>query len=258
MKITAAFIQFLIWLIASVFFFSCSNEKRIPLRIAVASNAQFAADSLKKIFEAQHSANVELIISSSGKLTAQIKHGAPYDIFLSADMKYPKSVASDGMALTEPKVYALGKLVLWTTQHIDLENGLASLKNPSIKNIAVANPRTAPYGVATISALNESGIYDAVENKIVYGENISQVNQYQLTGAANVAFTALSVVKSPDIKNDGKFIIIADSLYRPIQQGVIILKHSNEHNLESAEAFYQLLFSEKGKAVFRYFGYSVN
>lgn len=228
------------------------------MRIAVASNAQFAADSLKKIFEEKYSTDVELIVSSSGKLTSQIKHGAPYDIFLSADMKYPKSVATDGMALTEPKVYALGKLVLWTTQDIDLKNGLASLKNPSIKTIAVANPRTAPYGIATISALNQAGIYDAVKNKIVYGESISQVNQYQLTGAANVAFTALSVVKSPDIKQNGKFIIIADSLYRPIQQGAIILKHSNEYNLENAEAFYQLLFSEKGKAVFRHFGYNVN
>lgn len=239
-------------------FFSCSEPSKKTLRVAVASNAQFVADSLAHVFEKKYAVNIELIIASSGKLTAQITHGAPYDLFLSADMKYPEFIYKKGIALTHPKVYAYGELVLWTTQNIDLSHHLSSLKNTKIKNIAVANPETAPYGEATLSALKKSNLYETIKNKIVYGESISQVNQYQLTGATNAAFTALSVVLSPTLRNQGKYFIINDSLYAPIKQGSVLLKHAKKNNLKMSKAFHKLLFSEKGKAIFRYFGYRVN
>lgn len=258
MKIKKSLFSFLFGIVTMTFLYSCSGKKEPSLRVAVASNAQFVADSLVTIFEKEHAVDIELIVTSSGKLTAQIIHAAPYDIFLSADMKYPRSIFEAGAALTEPNVYASGKLVLWTTQDIDLDKGLSSLKTSAIKNIAVANPKTAPYGVAAISALKKSGLYEHVSGKIVYGESISQVNQYQLTGATNVAFTAMSVVKSPKLRGKGKFITIDDTLYRPIKQGAIILKHAEEKNLKMARKFYQLIFSERGKEVFRYFGYRVS
>ena len=200
---------------------------------------------------------LELIVSSSGKLTAQIEHGAPYDIFLSADMKYPKAVDAAGKALTRPKAYAYGKLVLWTLGPAKL-TGLEMLTAPSVKTIAVANPAIAPYGVAAIVTLKKAGIYEAVRRKLVFGESISQVNQFLLSGAADVAFTALSVVKSPDLAGKGKWIEINPGMYQPIEQGVVILKHANQSDLKRARAFYDFLYSPGGRAVFNYFGYKVD
>ncbi|HLR36521.1 MAG TPA: molybdate ABC transporter substrate-binding protein [Chitinophagaceae bacterium] len=240
-----------------VMVFTCFEVQAQTIRIAAAANTQFVMDSIKKVFEKNHGDNIELIINSSGKLTAQIKHGAPYDLFLSADMKYPQSIYQSGAALTPPKTYAYGQLVLWSQGNNLLKQGLRSLKNPDIKTIAVANPETAPYGVATISALKKAGLYKSIKSKIVYGESISQVNQYFLLGVADVAFTALSVVKSPSMQGKGQWILIPDKDYADIKQGVILLKHAKKQNLSEAKAFYNFLFSPKGKAIFKYFGYKI-
>ncbi len=237
--------------------FSCLKIQAQTLRIAAAANTQFVMDSMKKVFKKNHNKNIELIINSSGKLTAQIKHGAPYDLFLSADMKYPQSIYRSGEALTPPKTYAYGQLVLWSQRKNLLKQGFNALKNSDINTIAVANPKTAPYGVATIAALKKLGIYKSVKSKIVYGESISQVNQYLLLGVADVAFTALSVVKSPSMQGKGKWILIPDKNYTDIKQGVILLKHAKKQNLSLAKAFYHFLFSPKGKAIFKYFGYKI-
>jgi len=226
------------------------------LRIAVAANAQFVTDSLKKAFQKTHPGKIELIVSSSGKLTAQIAHGAPYDIFMSADMKYAEAVYQAGHALTRPKVYAAGKLVLWTTKDLAI-NSLNALTSPAVKSIAVANPATAPYGSATIAALKKAGLYASIRDKIVFGESIAQVNQYQLSGAADMAFTALSIVRSPALSHKGKWVEINSDLYPAIDQGVILLKHAKKAALTRAKEFYQFLFSEQGQAIFTYFGYKV-
>lgn len=236
---------------------SCTNDSDQTLRIAVASNAQFAAEAIKDAYGEQVSVEIELIVTSSGKLTAQIKHGAPYDIFLSADMKYPQSLYDAEKTLTKPRVYALGKLVLWTTQELSLTEGIASIQNPSIQSIAIANPSVAPYGEATVAALKKTGLYQAVKDKIVYGESISQVNQYLLGGAADVAFTAKAIVLSPDLQEKGHWVEVADSLYPSVKQGAVLLKHAKEGQLAEAKAFYQFLFSGKGKSIFREFGYKV-
>jgi molybdate transport system substrate-binding protein len=246
-------------LLGLVFTASLVKTNGQNLRIAVAANAQFVTDSLKKAFQKGHPGKIELIVSSSGKLTAQIEHGAPFDIFMSADMQYAKTIFNAGNALTKPKVYAAGKLVLWTTKDLPV-TGLDALKNPAIKSIAVASPKTAPYGVAAITALKKAGIYASIKNKIVFGESISQVNQYQLSGATDVAFTALSIVQSPELRHKGKWTEISSNLYEPIDQGVIILKHAgntNSDQLKQAKDFYQFLFSAQGKAIFTYFGYNV-
>jgi molybdate transport system substrate-binding protein len=240
---------------AILLFIASANGQ--TLRIAVAANAQFVMDSLKTVFQKAHTVNVDLIVSSSGKLTAQIKHGAPYDIFLSADMKYPQSVYEAGNALTVPTIYAYGKLVMWTTGKNAL-TGLDMLRSSSVKTIAVANPATAPYGVATIAALKKAGIYEAVKGKIVYGESIAQVNQYLLSGAADVAFTAMSVVRSPTLIRKGKWIEVNADAYQPIEQGVILLKYAKHNNLKMARVFYDFLFSPKGRAIFEYFGYKIH
>lgn len=131
------------------------------------------------------------------------------------------------------------------------------LKKPSIKIIAIANPSVAPYGVAAMEAVKNAGIYDKIKNKIVYGESIAQVDQYLLSGVANMVITAKSVVKSPDLKNKGKWTEVPVNLYRPIKQGAVLLKHAKDNGLKAAKAFYRFLFSAPGKRIIKSFGYKI-
>ena len=226
------------------------------LRVAVAANAQFVADSLKEVYLKNHPVKIDLIVGSSGKLTAQATNGAPYDLFLSADMTYPENIFKSGAALTKNREYAAGKLVVWTLKKNGVSN-LNNLQSSRIQTIAVANPKLAPYGIATITALKKLGLYEAVKSKIVYAESISQVNQYLLTGAADIAFTAKSIVRSPEYRHKGYWTEVPASLYQPIEQGVILLKHAKQSNFKAAQEFYRFLFSPAAKAVFEYFGYQV-
>ena len=177
-----------------------------PLRVAVAANAQFVMERVKAAFQKKTGTPMELIVSSSGKLTTQIQQGAPYDIFLSADMAYPQTLYKAGLTTSAPVVYAYGSLVLWTLTDLPLTTDLRVLSDPAVRHIALANPATAPYGEAAVSFLKFRKRLDTVKPKIVYGESIAQVNQYVLTGAAEVGFTAKSVVLDPSLKQRGHWI----------------------------------------------------
>lgn len=227
------------------------------VRVAVAANAQFVAKALRQSFEKQNKGNIEIIVSSSGKLTAQITHGAPYDIFLSADMKYPENLYKAGLTLDKPQVYATGSLVLWSRNDSRLVKNLGLLTGPFVKTVAVANPGTAPYGAAAIQALKKAGVYESVKNKLVFGESIAQVNQYLLSGAADVAFTAKSVVLDPALKGKGKWMEVDHKQYSPIKQGMVLLRHAAENDLETAQAFYSFLSSREGKIILKSYGYLV-
>ncbi len=224
------------------------------LRVAVAANAQYVTQALKKVFTEKTGIKVDLIVSSSGKLTAQIKQGAPYDVFLSADMKYPETLYKEGYVSGEPKIYAYGKLVLWTLESRDLSGGITAVTNHTISKIAIANPKTAPYGVAAVEALKKAGIYDNVKPELVYGESISQVNQFLLSGAADLALTAKSVVLSPKMKKKGEWVEIDPDLYNPIAQGAVITKTAKK---KEAGEFYRFLFSKKAQAIFEEYGYLI-
>jgi molybdate transport system substrate-binding protein len=225
------------------------------LRIAVAANAQFVSRILAQEFKKQIAVEAELIVSSSGKLTTQIEHGAPFDIFLSADIKYPQELYSKQFATAKPEIYAYGKLVMWSKKGIDLSKGLNSLTNNSVKKIAIANKALAPYGEAAEQALQRTNLLARLKTKLVYGESIAQVNQYLLTGVADVAFTAKSVVLDPDQKNNGNWKEVDPKLYKPIAQGVVVLKSSKAENLKHAIQFYKFLFSAKAKQIFKQYGY---
>jgi len=225
------------------------------LRIAVAANAQFVAKVLADEFKKQHGIEVELIISSSGKLTTQIEQGAPFDIFLSADMKYPQELYSKQLTTDKPKVYAYGTLVMWAQKGIKLTSGVKALTSPVIKKIAIANAALAPYGEAAEQAMERSNLLSALKPKLVYGESIAQVNQYLLTGAADVAFTAKSVVLDPAQKGNQNWVEVDRKLYQPIAQGVVSLKSSSGKNFIQAKKFYGFLFSTKAKQIFKAYGY---
>ncbi|WP_029521173.1 molybdate ABC transporter substrate-binding protein [Persephonella sp. IF05-L8] len=227
------------------------------LTIAAAANVQYALKEITQEFQKRYPAvRITKIISSSGKLTAQIIRGAPYDLLLSADMKYPEFLYKKGFAISKPVVYAKGTLVLWSMKDIPLENEIKSLLNPSIKKIAIPDPKTAPYGREAKKALEKSGIYQKVRYKLVYGESVGQATQYIYKGLVDVGFTAKSVVLSPQMKNKGRWIEIDNSLYSPIKQGVIILKHG-KNNLY-AQKFIEFLLSDTGKKILKRYGYQID
>lgn len=227
------------------------------LTVAVAANVQYPFEELESIFEKETAITVEPVIGSSGKLTAQIENGAPFDIFMSADMDYPDALREKGLTYNDPAVYGYGRLVIWTMNDLDLSKGISVLTDASVRKIAVASPKTAPYGRQAVNALKFYGVYDEVQDKLVYGESIAQVNQFISTRAADLGITAISVVLAPNMKDKGKWIEIDKKSYEPIAQGVVILKYAEGHNPEAARKFFEFLFSDEAKTVFRKYGYKL-
>jgi molybdate transport system substrate-binding protein len=210
-------------------------------------------DTLAFIFEHETGIKTNIILGSSGKLTAQILQGAPYDVFVSADMKYPMEIYNRNIGLKEPDVYAYGSLVLWSLDN-SIKPDLNILTDQKIRRIAIANPKTAPYGSAAIELLTNSGIFEQVKDKLVYGENISQVNQFLVSRSVDIGFTAKSVVLSSKMKDTGTWCDLDSLKYTPIQQGLIIIS-SDEDRLNYAEKFYTFLLSDRVKHILSDFGY---
>jgi molybdate transport system substrate-binding protein len=217
---------------------------------------QFAMEALTRTFTAKTGITCALTVSASGKLTAQIREGAPYDVFMAADMKYPEEVYKAGLALKAPEAYARGRLVLWSAK-AGVAPSLEGLTDEAIRHIALANPRTAPYGVAAEEALKRKGLYEALKHKLVYGESIAQTTQFISTEAAEAGFTAMSVVLSEQMQGQGKWVEIDPALYAPIDQGIVVIRREGV-NRAAAEMFYAFMFSAEAKAILKQFGYEVN
>lgn len=247
--------RYLIIVISAVFF-SCDKNNEDKLTIATASNMQFIMRELTESFSKETKIQCEMIVASSGKLSAQIKQGAPFDLFVSANMKYPKDLYESGFTTNKPTIYAYGKLVLWTMS-TSSKLSLNWLTSDKVKHIAVANPRIAPYGIPAIEVLKNEGIYELVKEKLVFGESISQTNQFITSGVAEVGFTAKSVVLSPNMKKNDNWIEMNIRSYSPIAQGVVILKNRNDH-FDDAQEFCDFLLSPKGGQILYKYGYTLN
>ena len=228
---------------------SCSNES--TLNIAASANMQFVMSEIVAEFEKDNDIKVELIVTSSGKLTSQIEQGAPFDVFVAANTKYPSYLDSLGLTTSTPKVYAHGKLGLWTLK--EFSPTLALLTTDTIQKIAIANPKTAPYGKASLDVLKQHGIYEQLQHKLVYGESISQVNQFIKTGSADIGFTAYSIVSHTKMETIGKWTSINLNDHGKILQAAVILKEST--NLDEAKVFYNFLFSERAREILNKYGY---
>jgi len=198
---------------------ACTEQTSDSIRIAAAANMQYALVEINKAFTTKFNIKTELIFSSSGKLTAQIIEGAPYDILLSADLKYPNSIYQKGLSRSKPEIYASGQLVLWSMNE-DIQS-LQKIAEPSIKHIAIANPKTAPYGKAAIECFQNAGILKEIEDKLVFGESISQVNQFILSHSADVGITAKSAVLSNQLQGKGNWIDINNNQYHVIDQAAL-------------------------------------
>ncbi len=227
------------------------------LTVAVAPNVKYAFDDLQAEFKKETGIDISPVFSSSGKITAQVRHGAPFDVFMSADMGYPETLYKDGYADEPPRIYAYGALVLWTMKDLDMSKGVELLKDSTVEKVAIANPKVAPYGKEAIKVLKYYKLHDAIEPKLVYGEDVSQTSMYIASRAADIGLTAKSVVVSPEMKGKGKWIEIKKKSYDPIAQGAVILKHGRETNASAAQRFHDFLFSPKARAIFERYGYGL-
>ncbi len=228
------------------------------INIAVAANVSYAIDELKAAFAKSHpDTKVEVTLGSSGKLTAQIKNGAPYGLFMAANMKYPEALYKDGIATTKPVVYAQGALAYLSATPKDFSKGIALVAGGTIGKIAVANPKTAPYGTAAVEALKKGGVYEKVKDRLVYAESISQTVTYALT-AADIGFIAKSSLYSPKMaqyKQNVNWASVDPKLYTPIKQGIVLLKNDGKN--PEYKAFYDFILGDEAKAIFKKFGYIV-
>ncbi len=226
------------------------------INIAVAANVSYAIDELKKEFKKSNpNVEVRVTLGSSGKLTAQIKNGAPYHLFMSANMKYPEALYEDAIAITEPVVYAKGSLAILSRTKQDFSKGIEAVNGEGIRKIAVANPKTAPYGKAAVDAMKNGGIYEKAVKKFIYGESVSQTVSYAIT-AADIGFVAKSSLYSPRMarfKEGVNWCDIDAKLYTPISQGIVILKKAKE-DLD-AKAFYDFILSQSAQKIFKRYGY---
>jgi molybdate transport system substrate-binding protein len=227
------------------------------IQIAVSANVSYAMDDLKKEFNRLYpDIDIKTSIGSSGKLTAQIENGAPFDILLSANMQYPNRLYKNGYAITKPLVYAKGSLVIFSKESRDFSKGIYTLEEGNIKRIAIANPKTAPYGTATLKALEKIELYNRIKSKIVFGENISTTFNYALK-ATDIGIIARSLLFSPKLKDRFKkgknWIDLDRSIYEPIKQGITILKHGNKNR--DVSLFFSFIFSKNAQDIFKKFGY---
>ena len=223
------------------------------VKIAAAANLRFVFDEIKSSYiSANPKVTVEVNFGSSGALLQQILNGAEFDVFMAADNSFPAKLKDQGAASGEIKTYALGKLVLWSNT-LDLSKGFEMLIDPSVKRIAIAKPELAPYGDRAIEVLKSSGLYDKIKDKIIYADNISQTAQFAQTGNAEVAFLAMSLTLTPEMK--GSVYVIDPKLYKPIEQAMVLVK-SWKVNPEAAK-FMKFVLSPTCKPIFEKNGYIV-
>ncbi|MDD2790054.1 MAG: molybdate ABC transporter substrate-binding protein [Sulfurimonas sp.] len=242
-----------------IFILSLSTLFGGEINVAVAANVSYAMDALKAEFAKTHpQTEVKVTLGSSGKLTAQIKNGAPYGIFMSADMLYPEALYKDGIATTKPVMYAQGALAFLSVNPQDYTKGMQLLEDIKIEKIAVANPKTAPYGTAAIEAMKKSGVYENIKSKLVFAESISQTVSYAVT-ATQIGLIAKSSLYSPkmaEYKENIHWASVDPSLYAPIDQGVVLLKYAADS--QEYKDFYTFIISDKAKEIFKRYGYIVS
>jgi len=227
------------------------------ISIAAASDLNFAFKEIVAGFEKKTGHTVKLSLGSSGNFYAQLSNGAPFDLYFSADIDYPKKLEEAGLA--EPGtlyMYALGRIVLWVPKGspIDVHAlGIEALQHPSVKKIAIANPKHAPYGRAAVAAMEHFKVYGAVKDKLVLGENISQTAQFVQTGGADIGIIALSLAGAPAMKETGAYWEVPLDAYPRLEQGAVVLKAAKD--VKTARAFMDFIKGPAGATVLKRYGF---
>ncbi|MBO3271031.1 molybdate ABC transporter substrate-binding protein [Hymenobacter defluvii] len=225
-----------------------------PLTIAAASDLQYVMDSLLTIYRRQQpQQHVKVVYGSSGKFYQQLSHGAPFDIYFSADSNYPRKLHQQGLTASAPQRYATGRLVVWSKKLDPRPQGLNTLLNPAIHKIAMANPAHAPYGQKAQEALQHYHLYDKLKAHLVLGENISQTAQYATTGAADVGLLALSLARSPQLRRQGHYYLIPADAHTPLEQAYVVMKRAAGNS--AATSFTAFISSAPAKAALKRYGF---
>ena len=233
----------------------CSAQE---LTVAAAADLQFAMQAISWRFQQDTGNIVKVIYGSSGNLAQQLRNGAPFDMFFSADLEYPKQLEKAG--LTEPGTfyhYAKGKIVMWVRNDssVELKSGMQSLLDASIKKIAIANPQHAPYGRAAVAAMKKGNVYDVVKGKLVLGENISQTASFVVSGSAEIGIVAFSLAVSPNMREKGRYWEIPITDYPAIEQACVIL--SSSKNKETARQFLSFIKTAAVAETLKAYGFDV-
>jgi molybdate transport system substrate-binding protein len=250
------FMRFLIFVLLGVITLPAAAAE---LRVAAASDLAFVLPEIVAGFEKQSGATIKVSFGSSGNFTAQIQNGAPFDVFMAADIAYPRTLIeagkADGASLY---VYGSGRIVVWVPEgsKLDFERGgMRVLLDPQVKKISIANPQHAPYGRAAVAALEHYQLYSQVKPKLVLGENISQAAQFVQSGNADAGILALSLVLAPAMHDKGKYWLVPESSYPPLEQAAVVVKSSSEAAL--ARAFVDYLKSPFAIDRLRRYGFEV-
>lgn len=221
--------------------------------IAAASDLRFALNDIIEIYRAQHPEHTfEVIYGSSGKMTTQIINGAPYDLFFSADISFPERLQAAGLTATEPAVYAIGRIVIWSNTIDAAQLTLADLTGDAIRRIAIAQPAHAPYGLRAQEAMQAAGVWDKVQGKLVFGENIAHTAQMVESGAAEVGIIALSLAKFPSLAQHGHHLI-DDALHQPLTQGFVVTRRGG--GKPTVMNFAKFMETEAAHAVMERYGF---
>jgi molybdate transport system substrate-binding protein len=238
------------------------SQKQKPqpeLLLAAAADLNPALNEIAQQFQKSTGVHVKVSFGASGALTQQVQNGAPFDVFFSADMDYPRQLIAQGQAdAASLYQYSLGKVVLWVPSNspLDVEHkGMEVLLDPSVKKIAIANPQHAPYGRAAVAALKHAGLYDRLTDRLVLGENVSQAAQFAESGNAQAGFVALAHAMSPAIKTTGKFWVVPADYYPPLEQGVVIITRSQSK--KEATAFLDYIKTKEASDVLRKYGFTL-
>ena len=229
-------------LILAISFESCHNSRaQEPLYIASAANFRYPAEEIIKSFESRYNIPCELITASSGKLTAQIIEGAPFDVFLSADEKYPNLLREKNLIAGEPNVYAIGKLIFWSFNK-NFNAWDSKIRDLRRIQCAIPDPNTAPYGFAAMQVLERSNMRYSTGYEIIFGESVNQTNQFIESGSVDFGITSASSVINSFLNDEGNWSFIPDSLYTPIQQSAVVVK-GNSRKTKAANQFLEFLSS---------------
>lgn len=243
-------------LVLIAFLFVCYRSASAQtLRLAAASDLQFALPDLAAQYEKQTGVKLAITYGSSGNLFAQIQNGAPFDLFFSADVSYPHRLIVAQLAdVSSLQIYAVGHLVLWLPPDspLDPSAGLKILLDPRIQKIAIANPEHAPYGRAAVAALRAAEFYDQVKPKLVFGENISQAAQFVQSGSAQAGLLAYSLTFSPAMKS-GEFWVIPADKYPVVEQAAVLLSASSSKR--AAKSFLEFLKTPTARSAFEHYGF---
>jgi molybdate transport system substrate-binding protein len=234
------------------------NTGAREVRVAAASDLRFAFDDIVTAFQArQPGIVVKVTYGSSGNFFAQLSNEAPFDLFLSADIDYPRKLIEQGQAVKESEFhYAVGQIVVWVpnASPLDLDQlGIRAVADPSVRKAAIANPQHAPYGRAAEAALKHYGIYEQVRDRLILGENIAQTAQFVESGSADVGVIALSLARAPTMKDRGRYWEVPTDTYPRLEQGGVILNWAKDQ--DAARALRVFVTGAEGRAVLAKYGF---